>query len=311
MPNQSLPFFPELYEGDCLYDILTRFHAGSGHITSYGTFRELFGACLDLRPTITIPYRVGLASVWFDNNPWVTPQILRDNHTAWQYLQLCSVFSERAILPISSANQKRGRRIQTRIRQTLQGGISSLRYCPICLMQDSLHGKPFWHQLHQLQGVKYCPIHHVQIQNSDISITKRLMRYVPASTYLELIPVVQRPRLKDTLPSVKDDVNGKSYIILANTIDWLLKNGLTLGRGIELAQRYNAAIGKTSTLPISGTDLSELIVNFWGMDFLTELFHNSEIVLERVKKFALDTLTPLEHALVIGAIGVEKLSNLN
>ena len=103
MPNQSLPFFPELYEGDCLYDILTRFHAGSGHITSYGTFRELFGACLDLRPTITIPYRVGLASVWFDNNPWVTPQILRDNHTAWQYLQLCSVFSERAILPISSA----------------------------------------------------------------------------------------------------------------------------------------------------------------------------------------------------------------
>jgi hypothetical protein len=27
--------------------------------------------------------------------------------------------------------------------------------------------------------------------------------------------------------------------------------------------------------------------------------------LERVKKFALDTLTPLEHALVIGAIGVK------
>ena len=44
---------------------------------------------------------------------------------------------------------------------------------------------------------------------------------------------------------------------------------------------------------------------------LMELFDNTENALERVKQFTIGTLTPLEHALVIGAVDVEKLSNLN
>ena len=97
------------------------------------------------------------------------------------------------------------------------------------------------------------------------------MRFVPASIYLESIPVAQRMDLKHTLLFARDDVNGNCFIILANTIDWLLKHGLTLGRGIALAQKYNAAIGKSSATPISGTDLSELMFTFGGMGFLTKL----------------------------------------
>jgi len=71
-----------------------------------------------------------------------------------------------------------------------------------------------------------------------------------------------------------------------------------------LAQKYNSAIGKASDVPISGSDLTELMVSFGKMDFLKELFPSShEIVLIQVKQHGLNALTPLGHALVVGAIG--------
>lgn len=303
---QPLHYFPVLYEGDCLYDILARFHSGSGHITSRGTSTELFGYCPDLRPTITLPYRSELVPLWLGNTPYVSPQILRNHHTAWQYLQLSSRFNERNLQPITSATVKRGRRVQTCMRLTLQGNLEYLRYCPLCLMQDALQKTPYWRQLHQLYGVKYCPIHGIELQNSNVSISKRLMRFVPASNCLNSMSIEERININSTIPTFKYNPNGSNYIKLANTIDWLLKNGLRLGHGIKLAQKYNSAIGKASDVPISGSDLTELMVSFGKINFLKELFPSiHEKVLIQVKQHGLNALTPLGHALIVSAIGYD------
>ena len=45
------------------------------------------------------------------------------------------------------------------------------RFCPDCLKEDlEKHGETYWHRLHQIQGVVFCPVHKVALQNSQIPI---------------------------------------------------------------------------------------------------------------------------------------------
>ena len=45
------------------------------------------------------------------------------------------------------------------------------RFCPECIKKDlDKHGEIYWHRLHQIQGVVFCPVHKVALQNSQIPI---------------------------------------------------------------------------------------------------------------------------------------------
>ena len=302
----ALYHFPLLHEGDCIYDILSSYHVQSLHFKSRTTSKELFGRAIDLRPSITLPYRTERINIWLGSDSNISARLLRERHSAWQFLQLSDEFSEKSLAPITSAEPKPGRRKQTRMRFVLQKRLGRLRYCPLCLLNDTIQeGEPFWHQVHQLYGVKYCPVHRIPLQDSNVNIEKPLYRYVPASTLSSNVSTAQLMEQASNLSKELDPYK-KPYITLAKSIDWLLTHGLELGDSHEIATRYKKALGDNNESPLEGKKLVELMISIGGMGFLEELFAGDGLdeMLAAIMKEGIKALPPIGHALVVAALEI-------
>lgn len=293
--------FPQLHNGDCFYDILSRFHGESGHFSSIMTSRELFGSCPDLRPSIVLPYRASLIYTWLSPQSNISPEILRDMHSAWQYLQLDKEFTNDELVPIFSADTKPGRRKQTRMRWVLQNNISRLRYCPQCLVADYLReGEPFWHQSHQIFGVRYCPIHEIPLLDSDVSLEKRLVHFVPASTVLFSSSIDEMVSVA-TAVSQEERPWRDSYLRLAKTIDWLLAHGLEFAKS-DYAGMYREIIDISAGDSVcEGERMVEYLLDNLEKGFLEDLFSDGKVdaFLKSIQDAGIESLSPLGHALFL------------
>lgn len=301
--------FPQLYKGDCFYDVLARYHSDSAHLTNKATSLELFGSCPDLRPSVTLPYHADRIYSWLGAESNISSENLRDYHSAWQYLQLDAKFSLSALSPIIKADIMPGRRKQAKMMAALQGDLSHLRYCPMCLIADQLAvSEPYWHQVHQIFGVKYCPIHKVPLLESPVSIERRLVRYITLS---ELFTVPMSECHEDLMDENNSDPFRKQYQNLANTIYWLLRYGKTLGTHQELLSRYCHAMGLEENC-LSGDDLYNLLASVLGMAFLRDLFPHCacDTFLNTIRLCGEECLTPIGHALVVMALTVEAIISL-
>jgi hypothetical protein len=62
-------------------------------------------------------------------------------------------------------------------------GLSHLRYCPSCVLEDrSEFGECYWHAAHQVPGVLMCAKHHFLLEESSVPLTNRSPRYEFVST---------------------------------------------------------------------------------------------------------------------------------
>ncbi len=297
--------FPRLHSGACFYDILSRFHEESGHFTSAATSKELFGSSPDLRPAVVLPYRAELISTWLGPSADITPEIIRDKYTAWQYLQLDREFSDNELIPIIRADAKPGRRKQAKMRSVLQNHVVKLRYCPQCIASDFLkEGEPFWHQVHQIFGVKYCPIHGISLMDSDVSLEKKLVHYVPASTVLLSSSLKKMIDTDITLSQEEGPLKG-TYLKLAKTIDWLLMHGLEFIKS-NYREKYRRTLGIKSELSVNeGGKMKEFLLSTLGRLFLEDLFLDDtvDVFLSSIEQMRIADLPPLYHALMLTAMG--------
>ena len=306
MINETLPLyhFPQLREGDCFYDILARFHAHSGHLSSRASSLELFGSTPNLVPSVTLPYRADLICRWLGTESKITPKLIRDSHSAWQYLQLGSRFSEDDLRPIMRACAKPGRRKQGSMIRLLQQGVMFLRYCPVCIITDRMQvNEAYWHQAHQLYGVKYCPFHGIPLRNSPVRISSKLRRYMPAET-------VFKDANSEYLLTQAAEFNQESdqfyaaFLELSKTISWLLSHGLELKTGTPLRMRYSLALGLSPDETLRGNRLRTLLLQTGGEEFLKQLYPgNAYEALLSLTDSGVDKFSPLEHALVITVLG--------
>lgn len=300
----SLYHFPPLYEGDCFYDILARFSEESGYLKSNDVSKELFGTHPDLRSAVVLPYKAELIYTWLGKDSNITMENLRDNHSAWQYLQTNGEIAEMGFAPMDRDDVRPGRKKLARMASLFQKGVCYLRYCPHCAVVDRLTvGKPFWHQVHQLYGVKLCPVHGIPLLESGVFLGRRLNVYVPASKVLDDMGIQEGLRLSAALAE-KAVPFKTQYLSLAKTIDRLLKCGLKLGGQGQLFRRYALASHRIS-FPPTGEDFLEAILSLGGRAFLEDLYPNGtcEEEIEAFRKKAQKSFTPLEHALIITALG--------
>lgn len=293
--------FPILHPGGCFYDILARFHDQSGHISHRNTSLELFGKCPDLRPSVILPYRAQMICHWLGPESNISPEELRDHYSAWQYLHLYSAFSNRSLEPIFQAETRPGRKRQSEMIRSVCSGLTHLRFCPLCLIKDFLTEKePYWHQVHQIYGVKYCPQHEVPLINSTVTIERRLMRYITLSSLFpdeNLIGQANRCITHPTGPY------RHAYLRLARTIDLLLCRGKELGTGEKLERRYLDAIAP-ETQSLQRKQITTIMADFAGMAFLKDLYRQDlDDRLNMIERKGLRSMSPLDHALVIAAIG--------
>lgn len=235
---KRLPFFPTPYPDECFYSILCRYHVRSGAPTSAVTINRLFGKNYVVSSTLHTAFRAEYLKQWIVPSKEISPERIVHDHSAYQYSLLCSI--ENAFRFPSRWQEKSlkeyldipyfklygyGHRVGKR-----HGAIC---YCPACAEEErKIYGEPYWHVLHQMDGVEFCPVHGEPILVTELDYARRRLTFFPASE-------VKRSGLSG-VPSQtakkSNTVDRETFMKLALDISWLLKNGLKLGREISITQ---------------------------------------------------------------------------
>jgi Tn7-like transposition protein D/TniQ len=183
-----------------------------------------------------------------------------------------------------------------------------LRFCTICKKDDEENaGETYWHRLHQLPGVKICPIHQIFIENSNASLCaeRKHLTFISAEQAIRAVPV-----------RYIDLTNHDHQILLqiARNARWLLKHPCRGTSPEALHNRYlRLLIGRelaTYTGSIHVKQLMEEFNSFYSPAFL-KLLHcelrgrdleksNWLLRLVRGSKY---TLHPLYHLLMMKFLG--------
>jgi hypothetical protein len=170
-----------------------------------------------------------------------------------------------------------------------------LRYCRRCVESDTDEfGEPYWHRIHQLPGVYFCPIHNASTVESDFELGGLPREFYP------LLPTT-----RENAQTFNGGISVRLQTIARET-DWLLKHGYELGyseRTTELydnwlrVKGYREHNGKTTI-----KRLAQDIVANYGQDFLQMLdAYNSGVCtwIKRIIQHSLGFQHPLYHLLLI------------
>lgn len=164
-------FFPSPYHDELLYSILGRYAARSGNNSEIHSITDLFGIRTSTA-IVELPSRIDLL---IDNMPVNSP------YTSEYFIMKHTLFpcyaaftrQERAEEIIDV--MKNGNGAVPYIKLGFTTGFLSLnkylKFCPKCIIEDKQkYGEPYWHRIHQVSGVFFCPIHKTPILDSKILI---------------------------------------------------------------------------------------------------------------------------------------------
>lgn len=235
---KRLPFFPTPYPDECFYSILCRYHARSGNPTSMSTIKSLFGKNCGVASSLHTAYRAEYLEQWIPHSKTISPKRIVYDHSSWQYSLLCSIESASRF---PSIYQKRELKEYLGIPYTKLYGYGlrvgkrhgAACYCPACAEEERrVYGEPYWHVLHQMAGVEFCPVHGEPILVTDLGYGKRRLTFFPASE-------IKRSGLngnpsQEAMDSTAADQ--EAFMQLARNIAWLLKNGIRFNRDISITQ---------------------------------------------------------------------------
>lgn len=294
---EHLLVFPIPMKGECWYSLLARYHAISGNHSEQYTFRQLFGGKTALNAAVTLPSRVQLIDSWLSRECGLTSERIIREFTAYQYLRLSSRFPDTAYQSLMQCRAKRGRSLRPQMIYALQGRRQKLCFCPDCVRSDTEEYRhSCWHLVHQLNGVRYCPIHGTRLIESPWPENGKLMHFYPAPD----TEAAERMEKENKSREEKTDVFQDRFVELAGTINWLLANGERIGTEEKLVQLYESELGSN---PSWDDILRRLAANEAG--FVEELFPDEDLVcLARdVIRYGLRKQTPLFHALMIMRLG--------
>ena len=175
---------------------------------------------------------------WIPPSKELSPERIVYNHSSYQYSLLCCIESalrhpfpwnkkwlkEYLDIPYSRLYVY-GQRVGKR-----HGAIC---YCPACMEEERrVYGEPYWHVLHQMEGVEFCPIHGEPILVTELGYAHRRLTFFPASE-IGRSGVAGRPSQAARDSST---IDREAFMRLAGDIAWLLKNGLQISRDISITQ---------------------------------------------------------------------------
>lgn len=291
-----LRVFPVLIPGESYYSLLARYHRLSGNLAEQYTFRELFGNRPALNAAVTLPYRVRLIDGKLPPESRLSSDLVVRRCTAYHYLRLSGLFTDAAFEQILQARTKRGRNQCARMIQALQGPHPRhLRFCPDCIRSDTReYGESYWHLIHQIEGVEYCPVHGTRLIDSHWPDGEKLAHFYNAPDR----ETADRLAAESRAVSAPDPFE-KPYQELAGVIDWLLRNADAVGTESRLIELYESDLGILNIEKL----LRQLTSA--GVKFLESVFPGKE-VLELTDSLYWNGMhhqRPVVHALMIMSLG--------
>ena len=174
-----LSFFPSPYPDELWYSVLARYHTHSGALSWQATMAALFGDARDTDVGSFFPNN-SIHKILAQLPPGFLPaQEIALQHTLLPFLLRFQPADRKAAIleAFLSGEDMRPRYL----RATRDIKPRSLRYCPICVREDTqTYGEPYWHREHQIGLMPLCPRHHCRLLDKPIPNTRPLgAQYLP------------------------------------------------------------------------------------------------------------------------------------
>lgn len=235
---KQLPFFPTPYPDESFYSILCRYHVRSGAPTSASTIKRLFGKNYVISSTLHTAFRADYLEQWIPPSKKISPERIVYEHSSYQYSMLCRIESAiRSPFPWQMSLMEEELNIPYNrlymYGQSVGKNHGALCYCPACAEEDRrIYGEPYWHVLHQMDGVEFCPVHGEPILITELDYAHRRMTFFPASETVRSGSIGVPS--KAAMSSNTTDRN--AFMKLAEDIAWLLKNGCCFNHDLSITQ---------------------------------------------------------------------------
>lgn len=296
-----LGFFPKLYPGELLYSAIARYQIRSGNLSPKLTVEELFSS-RNITATADLP--CGLDNLVNNLPPYssITVENLIRQHTLYPYYA--------PFLP-----PKRARQIQASMKGINGGDIHTragimasaistpqyFRFCSECLQEDlEKYGETYWHRLHQIPGVLFCPTHKIPLQNSLISIQGSNKHEYYAASEENCQTNLAKCNYSQDVPEKLILLGQNISNLLQNnypcrTKEWFTKKYKTL----LIEKRYANATGR-----VKQKKLIDDFIFFYGKDFLetansiVDYANTSNWLFQIVRKHR-KMFHPIRHLLMI------------
>ena len=290
---KRLFLFPTPYPDEIFYSILCRYHDRCASTTATQANLELWGRPYGKRLFLPdgiedivsrIPENADLSTERFINGNTIFP-LLRPflTHEKNEALVEAMTFGNPTVYNIIGFVHV----------FTLQH--RHLRYCKQCVESDiEAFGEPYWHRVHQIPGVYYCPLHNAATVESDFELGGLPREFHPLlSTTIE------------TAQTFEASISAK-LLAISREMSWLLQHGCELGCSERTTELYDNWLRVKGYREHNGKTiikkLAQDIVGHYGKDFLQMLdAYNSGacIWIKRIIQHCRGFQHPLYHLLLI------------
>lgn len=270
----SLGFFPTPYPDELFYSVLCRYHIRCGVPLMGITNREISG--YKFGSNIYIPQAIGRLAELLPNETGMNAEYFLRNTTVFPFIKpFIPLERSKRIVDILQNNESESAYKISGFSRVESLKIHYLRYCPLCIKEDNQkYGEAYWHRVHQLPGVYFCPVHEIPILDSEMRTTLTGRIFYPASA----VKICST----ETVPKFLSSISEK-MLSLSKDAAWVLEYGYESGSLEKTMQKYYALIGQKGLLLPSGkkiitSRLNEAITEFFGTEFLDILMIQSKNV---------------------------------
>ncbi len=300
-----IAFFPDPYPDEVLYSICARYTDIVQYPGSSSANQELFGSRSKIA-SVDLPINLSYLVANLPPGHQYTEDQLIDKHTLLPfYTQFCPqerIGVVRADMKGSNSSQVRAHLgiLSKHIPQWLQ-------FCPLCAESDVKNfGEPYWHRLHQVPGVKVCPVHHVFLEQSTASVRTERQSWEFISANRVVRTTKPRP-LSFTEPAHQILVN-----IARDVATLLEQRNLTLSPG-ELRNRYLYLLAKQGLATYRGHIYAKALMSAFGDFYPTQILQSLDCSLDStsyqnwlfciIRSPLSQAENPLHHLLLIHFLG--------
>ena len=288
-----LTYFPTPYPGEWWYSVLCRYHVRSGNPKHATTINELCGG----RPMVHGRLVPGgdCAAILSNLPPGVL--LLNDvlaNHTLLPYYtRFFPMDKKQQVWETLRAGRGSG---ITSVRTQMPDGTEGLKYCPNCYLLDTQeYGEPFWHRVHQIPLLGYCPMHKIPLVTLPIKFSRLSEVFLPLGSVH-----CQETVTEGTEPSIElltDILAALLYGDYAPTVGYnnLHTALINAGYGADKISKYQT---------LSVVKIQQAAREYYGTQIYEQYFASlSAAVLSRLINWKLSS--PERYALLAVMVGMD------
>lgn len=163
-------FFPKIYPDELLYSALARYYDKSGYIAYRSAAEDLYANRL-VRPSAEFINQLSSDALRVITDTMSMEDVVM-RHTMFPYYGRFLDLSRRKRALDALTSMQTNFRYMLAIPQNKTRDKRVLRYCPVCAQKDrERFGEAYWHRIHQMIGVRICPIHFCLLKNSSVQIS--------------------------------------------------------------------------------------------------------------------------------------------